>query len=186
MQKKYESQDGQMRASRLGTAALAIGLALSTTGCAGFGKAIGAAKTSPDEFAVVTKAPLVIPPDFSLRPPQPGASRPQETDVAEAARNAVFNGAPAQATDQFSDGERILLSRAGAEDADDSIRDAVDSEYYNIHHPDDGLANKILFWKGETVDPSTLVDAEAEAARVRESEALGEPIMDEPESDPTQ
>ena len=30
----------------------------------------------PDEFAVQRQAPLVVPPDFALQPPQPGAPRP--------------------------------------------------------------------------------------------------------------
>ena len=30
----------------------------------------------PDEFAVQRQAPLVVPPDFSLVPPQPGAVKP--------------------------------------------------------------------------------------------------------------
>ena len=50
----------------------AVGLTL--TGCTAFRTAIGATKNPPDEFTVVTKAPLVIPPDFNLRPPQPGAA----------------------------------------------------------------------------------------------------------------
>ena len=33
----------------------------------------GLTKQSPDEFAVVTKAPLIIPPNFNLHPPAPGA-----------------------------------------------------------------------------------------------------------------
>ena len=32
----------------------------------------------PDEFAVESRAPLTVPPDFDLRPPEPGAPRPQE------------------------------------------------------------------------------------------------------------
>ena len=35
-------------------------------------------KNPPDEFAITTKAPLVVPPDYALRPPKPGESRPQE------------------------------------------------------------------------------------------------------------
>src|ERR1051326_8023507 len=37
----------------------------------------------PAEFAVESRAPLTIPPDFELRPPAPGASRPQEVTAAE-------------------------------------------------------------------------------------------------------
>ena len=42
-------------------------------GCESLRDAAGLTKKSPDEFAVTTKAPLVIPPDFNLRPPLPGA-----------------------------------------------------------------------------------------------------------------
>ena len=41
-------------------------------GCGGFRDAVGLNKRAPDEFAVVSKAPLVIPPDYGLRPPRPG------------------------------------------------------------------------------------------------------------------
>jgi len=41
-----------------------------------------------DEFAVVTKAPLIMPPDYNLRPPRPGAARPQEqSERQQAAEN---------------------------------------------------------------------------------------------------
>ena len=39
----------------------------------------GLTKQSPDEFAVVTKAPLIIPPNFNLRPPSPGAAPLNQT-----------------------------------------------------------------------------------------------------------
>ncbi len=38
----------------------------------------GLNRARPDEFAVARQAPLVIPPDYSLSPPQPGAPRPQD------------------------------------------------------------------------------------------------------------
>ena len=44
----------------------------------------------PDEFAVQRQAPLVVPPDFSLVPPAPGAPRPAE---GTAAQQALESGA---------------------------------------------------------------------------------------------
>lgn len=132
-------------------------VALTTTGCESLNRSVGGGKASPDEFAVVTKAPLVIPPDFSLRPPMPGARRPQEANVAQAAANAVFSGSGQTATTMTSAGETMLLQEAGADDVDNAIRDVVDSEYYNIQRPDQDFSNKVLFYQGETVDPGTLV-----------------------------
>ena len=55
-------------------AALAVTVcAIALSGCGSLREMAGLQKKSPDEFAVSTKAPLVIPPDFNLRPPMPGA-----------------------------------------------------------------------------------------------------------------
>ena len=56
--------------ARLG---LACGLIWLLAGCEGIRDQLGFNKKAPDEFTVVKKAPLVLPPDFSLRPPAPGA-----------------------------------------------------------------------------------------------------------------
>jgi len=78
------------------------GLAGLLSGCTNFRQAIGIEPTSPDEFAVESRAPLTIPPDFQLRPPQPGASRPQETNVADKAQRVVDNAGPGEPGRQAS------------------------------------------------------------------------------------
>ena len=63
----------------------------------------------PDEFAVQRQAPLVVPPDFSLTPPAPGAPRAAEGSAQEQALDALFGGpAPRSAV------ETSALDRAGA------------------------------------------------------------------------
>ena len=47
----------------------------------------------PDEFTVVTRAPLSMPPDFTLRPPQPGAARPVEQSDRSLAESALVPAA---------------------------------------------------------------------------------------------
>ena len=66
------------------TAIAAIGMA----GCTSTQKALGMNKVVPDEFRVVSKAPLAVPPDYALRPPAPGEPRPQELQPESAARAA--------------------------------------------------------------------------------------------------
>lgn len=51
-------------------------------------------RSRPDEFAVQRQAPLVIPPDFALTPPAPGAPRPVDASTAQQAQDALF-GPPA-------------------------------------------------------------------------------------------
>ena len=57
---------------------------------------IGLDKQPPDEFAVVTRAPLSVPPDFGLRPPIPGAQRPQEKTVQNEAREILLRSSKSQ------------------------------------------------------------------------------------------
>lgn len=77
-------------------------------------------RARPDEFAVQREAPLVVPPDFALTPPQPGAPRPAEGTAAQQALQALFGGpAPRSAA------ETSALNRAGA--AEPGIRSAINS-----------------------------------------------------------
>jgi len=57
--------------------------------------ALGMGKRSPDEFAVVSRAPLILPPDYGLRPPGPGESRPGVDTPGEQARARLLGQAPA-------------------------------------------------------------------------------------------
>lgn len=72
----------------------------------------------PDEFAVQRQAPLVVPPDFALTPPAPGAPRPSDRSASQQAQEALF-GPPAAR----SDVERTAGNRAGT--AAVSIRSTV-------------------------------------------------------------
>jgi hypothetical protein len=96
-----------------------LGLAgLTLAGCGGG----GLNRTRPDEFAVARRAPLVVPPDFALAPPAPGAARPQEADSSTQALQAMFGGpAPRSAP------EAATLERAGADRSDVGIRSEVGS-----------------------------------------------------------
>lgn len=60
--------------------ALAPLLALGLSACSGddLSRSFGLTRDTPDEFTVTTRAPLSMPPDYALRPPRPGAARPQE------------------------------------------------------------------------------------------------------------
>jgi hypothetical protein len=50
---------------------------------------LGMGKRAPDEFAVVKSAPLIVPPDYDLRPPDPGAPRPNVGRTSDQARLAM-------------------------------------------------------------------------------------------------
>jgi hypothetical protein len=143
---------------------------LATAGAASACGSLGPGKGAPDEFRVVTKAPLVIPPDYALRPPRPGDPRPQELRPDEDARTALFGqdiGA------QASEGEKLLVSQAGAGAIDPNIRDKVDLESAALVRKNSGLSDRILgFGKDGAKEDATPLDAAAEKARLEREEQV--------------
>jgi len=90
---------------------LLLSAAALLSACGGRGGGgVFAGRSGPDEFAVQRQQPLVIPPDFNLVPPRPGAPRPQEADSSTQALQALFGGQR-----QGSAGEQALLGAAGAQ-----------------------------------------------------------------------
>jgi hypothetical protein len=92
-----------------------IGVSTLLAGCGSTGL-LG--RDRPDEFAVQRQAPLVVPPDFSLTPPAPGAPRPTESTTQQQALDALFGGPSPR-----SEVEKTTLNRAGT--SAPSIRSTV-------------------------------------------------------------
>ena len=107
--------------------ALALFLVASTSLLASCGSGGGFMnRERPDEFAVQRQAPLVVPPDFELVPPAPGAPRPSEDSASQQALEALFGG-PAPR----SPAETSALDRAG--EAMPGIRSVVgDAATYTV------------------------------------------------------
>jgi len=142
-------------------------------GCQDFMRAIGREKVVPDEFAVVSRAPLAVPPDFALRPPRYGAQRPQEVPPVDQARQTVFRaGEDAKsnlppAAESRSPGEGELLREAGAATATPNIRQLIDTEASG--QMSDSFVDKLAFWRKEQkLGPTdAVIDPNAEAERLR-------------------
>ena len=75
-------------------------------GCADMRRIVGMDRVGPDEFAVESRAPLTIPPEYNLRPPQPGAPRPQEGTAADKARKVIDTAGPGEPGKQATAGLR--------------------------------------------------------------------------------
>lgn len=154
----------------------------SLAGCQDFNRAIGREKVVPDEFAVVSRAPLAIPPDFSLRPPRIGVQRPQEAPAVEQARQTVFRAGEDQqanlppAADKRSPGEGELLREAGAANAPTDIRQLVDTEAQTANDMSDSFVDKLAFWRKEKPgSPDQVIDPAQEAERLKGVKDAGKP-----------
>jgi hypothetical protein len=160
--------------------------AIPLGGCGDVRRAMGYDKAPPDEFAVVARAPLSQPPDFTLRPPMPGAPRPQEATVRDQAKSLLVGGAAptsaaaASASGRLgglSQGERSLLAKAGADRVEPDIRRKVNQETTSLIEEDRSFSDKILFWRDKPPSDEVL-DPAKEAKRLQENTSLGKPVSD--------
>ncbi len=157
------------------TAPIALGCSvLLIAGCSTdkLTRTFGLTRDAPDEYTVTTRAPLSMPPDYNLRPPMPGAPRPQEQSERQQAKEALVPESALNAPESgISPGQEALLQESGpAAPAD--IRREVDADAHRTE-ADDGFIDKLLYWR----KPSTQhvqVDAQKESKRLRENAALGE------------
>jgi hypothetical protein len=161
-----------LRRAQLASAVAAL---LLLSGCGSdVSRTFGLTRDAPDEFQVTTRAPLSMPPDFALRPPQPGAGRPQEQSQrqqAEATLAPQVELAPAT-TRGMSPGESALVAGAGPA-APPDIRQKLASEA-ELDQPTRTLTDRIMFWKPPP-PPGVALDPEKEAQRLRQNAALGRP-----------
>ena len=112
----------------------------STSACS----SLGGTPTGPNEFRVVKKAPLVVPPDYSLRPPTPGQAQPFEVDPERAGVASAF-GTSIGADASLS--ERALVAAAGANAVSPVIREQVDFEEARIIRKSAKVSDRVMFWQ---------------------------------------
>jgi Protein of unknown function (DUF3035) len=158
---------------------LILAAPLLLAACTGIREDLGLGRAPPDEFAVVDRPPLSMPPDFDLRPPRPGAPRPQDVDPNEQASKSLFSPAShaAMSSGGASGAEKALLAQTGAEKADPNIRDTVNRETSQKVAANEHLVRELLDWvHGAGEKPAATVDAAAEAARIKDAKDKGEPL----------
>ncbi len=157
-------------------------------------ESLGLERSAPDEFSVISRPPLTVPPEFNLIPPAENTDDLAfgvPTDVqAEAlvkgksqapAANARF-GAPDTALSPIesgslrTDGESVLLKRAGAQSANPEIRQLIQQEQPQTRRQakEEGITD-YLWWKPSN---DKVVDASAEARRVKEAREEGQPVTE--------
>ncbi len=153
-----------------GTAALLL-VAIALTACSGVRDQLGLNRQAPDEFTVVRKAPLSLPPNFNLRPPTPGSpAADRSTPSTELARRALTGDrAGPQPDAQQSAGEQALLRRAGTSRAEPDIREVLLAETTQLREKDDTLVDRLIFWRDPNAEEEDVLDPTAESRRLREA-----------------
>lgn len=98
------------------TLLVALGLCLNLMACKTVTKKdLGLVKESPNEFMVMSRAPLSLPPEYDVRPVNDSESR-----AAQVSAKGKF--------DNLSQGERGFMRAIGAQYNNDNIRAEVTEE----------------------------------------------------------
>ena len=153
--------------------------AVSLSACADISKTLTTTKAKPDEFSVYTRAPLTMPPDYGVRP-LPGdedqinqAASSQQTARRVLLENSRQTVVPVRSA---TPGTTALLTRAGVQNAEPDIRQALNRETTVFAEEDKSVMDNIMFWKDDK--KGTIVNADEETKRIQETQALGQPIND--------
>jgi hypothetical protein len=145
---------------------------LSGCGDSSLSRTFGLTRDTPDEFTVVTRAPLSMPPDFALRPPEPGAARPQDQSDRSLAESALVpEAALGGGRGGVSPGQAALVRDAGG-GAPADIRQRVDQEA-RLSSSDDSFIDKVLYWR-KPENNKVVVNPKLESLRLQQNSALGQ------------
>jgi len=150
----------RLKTLMLMTACATMGL----SACTQTTKALGLKKNAPNEFNILTKAPLVVPPEYNLRPPQVGTSSSENNYSQKSAREALIGDVDSA---EPTRGEVVLMSKAGVGRANQEIRLEIDG-VNSVERKSKSFSDQVLFWKdGKVITPEgSPVDPEVEARRI--------------------
>ncbi|MEM9468568.1 MAG: DUF3035 domain-containing protein [Pseudomonadota bacterium] len=163
---------------------LSVG-ALTLSACEQTKEQFDFSKKAPDEFAVVKRAPLELPPNYNLRPPRPGQARPQENTAIDEAKQAVFgedtllNAQEAKA-EPMSEGEAILLQKTGVYLTAPDIREVIDAETQALNEEEKPTVDRIFGGiTGKKYEaPAEVVNAKEESERIKSNIEAGKSVSE--------
>ena len=141
-------------------------------GCAQSKKVLNLTENSPDEFAVIRKKPLVIPPKFNLRPPQNSQSESDKFTSKNEAKTALLGSDSAKKNTQKSSidaskGEVAFLAKSGISSSDVNIRKILEEENSRLASYNNSFVQKLVSSvTGE--DKKNLIDPKKEQKRLQE------------------
>ncbi|MEM6944817.1 MAG: DUF3035 domain-containing protein [Pseudomonadota bacterium] len=175
-------------ARRIATILAVLGAAAALAACDKIGNPIevmSSKKPTPDEFQVVARAPIYVPPaarqrsnDLTALPtPQPGTPSPLEPDPNRSAQQALLGSSAAAQTTAAangpSEGEQVLLGAAAAGSnaeirttlEEDAVAEA-EAEAAGPYEPP-SIFEVIGLSDAPTFDPEDVVDPVAESQRLQ-------------------
>jgi hypothetical protein len=171
-------------------------LLLSACGSGTVKDTLGLSRSAPDEYRVVSRPPLSMPPQFSIRPPSSSDTSPNQMTASQRAQSIVLGDAdangsldadtavvPVTTSDTqkstsagVSKADSQFLKNVGADQADPTVRDTLVEEKYTKQEEKENESWWDSLTFSDKKDP--LVDAESEAERIRKNEDEGKPVTE--------
>ena len=102
---------------------------------------LGTNKMPPDEFTILTKPPLIVPPEYNLRPPAEGEIRPNAQQPNRQLQSILFGQ---NQTDDFSSSEISLMTGSDVAEAIPNIKEVLDSEMRDVEEVSPNLESQVL------------------------------------------
>ncbi len=141
---------------------------------------LGLTKEAPDEFVVVSRPPLIVPPDFELRPPSAEAVQLAPSTQEEAQKTLFGEGMvkpTLQAPTSANNGAvESFLNKAGVDQAAPDIRQQLGED---VKTAAPAKARGSLYEEIIGKEKSdAVVDSAAEAKRLLENKKAGKPVTD--------
>ena len=144
---------------------------------------LGLGKDAPDEFVVVSRPPLSVPPDFELRPPGSGAQAAAPTPESNAQKTLLGTTAAAPVVTAPSSKKKAdtgatatFLNKAGVDQATPDIRQQLgENAAKPLPAAEAGSLYEEMIGKEKT---DTVVDAKKETKRLIENKEEGKPVTE--------
>jgi len=159
---------------------------------------LGLDRAAPDEFRVVSRPPLSVPPQFTLRPPANSDAAPNQASASSQAQSVILGGkasdsqtgsvdstaAPVKITKTSngktpasgtSSADAAFLRDAGANQADPKIRDTLMEERYARQEQTEDTP-WWDFWSSSNDKKEPLVDPKKESDRIKKDSDSGQPV----------
>lgn len=153
---------------------LLLPLILAACDNASVRETVGLTREAPDEFRVVSRPPLSVPPEFNLRPPAaPGeeSGAAAETPAFREAQGIVLGNPPPSNVGK-TNADSSFLARAGGTMADPNIRSTLSAEEAARAPEEQSVLEKLR----NTTPNDPMVNAADEAARIQTNRQAGQPV----------
>jgi len=145
---------------------------ITLNGCSTVRKSAGVERKSIDEFRVVENPPLVIPPDFSLLPPNQLEQKNIDDLEKELAKEILF-GLEENETNSDNQSSTIsaILSQANSSNVSLTIREEIDQEFALEKTTNDIFQTK---WENEIEVIDAIKESECQRNKKFEGQSITE------------